>query len=195
MAQQKNDCANKLKSGNNSDKSKCRGPMNDKCSASLDGTCRNSGLYDIMLKNPQPAAAYPDACNSSLTGYSDQSCFAWVVNNLFKKTIAFDYKNFADLPKLIGNSISTTTSTNTSALRVLQTVTKNDPTSTDTKCQVTGSIVDADLTVDSATATTVPNPNTYVSSLQTATTNTALNSSYLKTSLIFMSYVIISLFF
>ena len=51
------------------------------------------------------------------------------------------------------------------------------------------------MTVDSATATTVPNPNTYVASLNSVTTTTSLSSSFIKTSLSLIAIIIMGLFF
>jgi hypothetical protein len=197
MAKQFNDCAAKFKAGTADQKKNCRGPMNDQCANSLDGTCRNTGLYNILASNPQAASPYPDACNSSLTSYSEQGCFNWIVQNLLKATIAFDYRNFSQLPNLINGSISTSGSTAVASrlLRYLQTVASSDPTSTDSKAQISGSISDSDMTVDSATATTVPNPNTYVASLNSVTTTTSLSSSFIKTSLNLIAIIIMGLFF
>lgn len=175
ISKKMNDCGKAFAGASAADKQNCRGDMNSQCANSLDQTCKNSGLYDQIQGNPQSASAYPDACNSGLTGYSDQACFNWIENNLVKGTIVFDFRGFKRLPDLIYRAI--TANTAATRLRYLQTVAASDPTKTDTKAQVSGSISDSDLTVDSATATKIPDANAYVTNLNTVTTATSIPDS------------------
>jgi hypothetical protein len=175
ISKKMNDCGKAFAGASAADKQNCRGDMNSQCANSLDQTCKNSGLYDQIQGNPQSASAYPDACNSGLTGYSDQACFNWIENNLVKGTIVFDFRGFKKLPDLIYRAISANTAA--SRLRYLQTVAASDPTKTDTKAQVSGTISDSDLTVDSATATKIPDANAYVTNLNTVTTATSIPDS------------------
>ncbi len=194
MAKQFNKCGNALLGGNSADAQSCRGQMNEQCSKALDNTCKNTGLYSQLVNLPQSASPYPDACNDALSSYSESSCFSWIIQNLTKVSIIFDYGNFNNLPQLIYNSISANTATTSGRLRYLQEV-KTDVTQNDSKATVDGSIKDSDLTIDSATATTVPNPNSYVSNLNTVTDDTSLGASFMNFSVTLFIIVIIGLFF
>ncbi len=55
LARQNNACANALTQGSNEDKKKCRCDINSDCAAKLDGTCSNTGLYNVMRKKPNPS--------------------------------------------------------------------------------------------------------------------------------------------
>jgi hypothetical protein len=203
MAQQVNDCSAAFASGTTTQKQNCRGPINEACAGDMDGTCKNSGLYDVVSNSPQTKSPYPDVCNDSYatTGQSSDSlCFAWVVNAITKGTITFDYGNLGKLPQLINAGISSTTTT---GLRYMATATANtntvqtgtDASKSDSKAQVSGTISNSDLTVDSATATSVPNPNTYIDSLNSATVKTTISSSFVQMSLSLIMVMIFGLLF
>jgi hypothetical protein len=196
IAQSMNNCGKAFAGSSTTDKQNCRGDMNSQCANSLDQTCRNTGLYDQITNNPQSASAYPDACNSGISTYSDQTCFNWIENNLIKGTLVLDFKNFKNLPNLIYKSISANQPAS-SRLRYLQTVATSDPTKTDTKAQVSGTINDSDLTVDSATATKIPDANAYVTNLNSVTTLTTLpsgSSNYISISFTLVLIAIFGLF-
>jgi hypothetical protein len=194
MAQQVNNCGKAFSAGSAADKQNCRGDMNSDCANAMDNSCKNTGLYNILTSNPQSASPYPDACNSSFDTYSETSCFNWIENNLIKGTVAFDFQKFQKLPEIISQGI--TSSAKSRLLRYLQTVAA-DPTKSDTKAQVSGTISDTDMTVDSATATKIPDANIYVQNLNSVTTTTALStgSSYVCISFSVMIIAIFGLFF
>ena len=201
MAQGFNQCGNAFLGGNSAVSQTCRGSMNDQCSKALDNTCKNTGLYTQLVNAPQSASPYPDVCNDSQTGSTDAACFSWIMSNLSRSSIAFDYGNFGKLPQLIYNAISANTASSTAAsstaasrLRYLQTV-ATDATESDSKAQVDGSIKDSDLTIDSATAATVPNPNSYVSNLNSVTAQVSLGASFMNLSFGLFVIVILGLFF
>jgi hypothetical protein len=200
IANQSNNCSKAFFSGSDSDKQNCRGPLDSKCAGDLDQACKNSGLYNLINANPQTSSPYPDDCNDSSLTYTDQGCFSWIMKNLTKGTVTFDYQKFQNLPAIISQSIAVTTTSN---LRYLQStvVVGTDVTSKDTKAYSIVSnakLADSDLTVDSATATTVPSANTYINDLNNSTATIKLvsssASSTLRVSLSMILIVLIGLF-
>ena len=133
------------------------------------------------------------------TAHHHRAHIAWVINAITKGTITFDYKNLGKLPQLINAGIASTTT----GLRYMADATANsntvltapDASSRDSKAQVSGTISNSDLTVDSATATTVPNPNIYIDSLNSATVKTTISSSFVQMSLSLIMVMIFGLLF
>lgn len=175
-AQLTQNCGASLAGNNSTAKSNCRGDMSSTCGTSLDTSCKSTGLYDTMNNNPPPLNPNPDECNDSLATYNTTTCFSWIISHLTKGTMVFDYAGF--------NSIAASISTTASAklLRFLATsnsnsgatVSNNDPTQSDSKSQVNGSVNNSDMAVDGSTSTTTANSASYSNDLST---NTAANTT------------------
>ena len=189
MVQQNNSCFNAFSQGTDTDKAKCRGDLNSECAQKLDGTCNNTGLYNVLMKNPSISSPYPPQCDDSLSTYSDQKCFDWILKITTKYTVTLNPVGIEG----IGVAIAKENTSTGSRLRYLQDTTTvkigSDPTVNDSKAYSLVSTVklgDSALQVDSATATTVPNAALYINNLNTVTDTLKVSSGYLSISIFMM---------
>jgi len=190
---QKNNCAKALASGSNGEKVECRGNMNDDCAKKMDFSCGATGLYNMLVNNPVPQAALPAICDETVTGYSEFSCFQWLMPKITKATIVFDYRRFMDLPRDIAKSFATAT-------RVLQTdttikVVTQDPVQLkDPNAFIPSSITQVsgtEITVDGATIDITPTDIQYIQELAQTTATINLSHGFLSTS---VSVLLVALF-
>jgi hypothetical protein len=196
LANQNNACANALTKDNSDDKKKCRGDFNPDCAAKLDGTCKNSGLYNVLLKNPTLQNPYPPQCDDAQSGYSEQTCFNWVMNKFTIGTIVPSPAGIMGAGVNIANANASPTS---SRLRLLQDTSysypiKDDVTASDPKATAvvsTTKLSDSSVSVDSATSTSVPNAALYINDLNTVVANTPISSGYIGFSVILAILVLI----
>jgi hypothetical protein len=176
-AAQTSNCGLALLTGSHSTKAACRGDMATQCSDALDKTCKNTGLYDNLVRNPATSNPNPDDCNESLPGYSDNNCFEWIMSNMSFGTIALDTEAMNNLPKIIQSGIDDSRRRNR---RNLATVSNNDPSAADSKSQVDGSINEDDMAVDSSTSSKAANPKLYANSLDNESAKTSVSGSMFK---------------
>jgi len=178
---QQNNCANALNSGNSDQKAQCRGQINDDCAKKMDNTCGATGLYNMLVKNPVPQSALPAVCDDSLSTYSDSNCFNWLMPQITKATIVFDYRGFLDLPRAIATSFGTSRRLQTSSS--IKVVT-NDPVqlkdSTAALPATVSQVTNSEVSVDGATVSTAPTANQYLTALTNTVQNVSLNQSFLS---------------
>ena len=182
-------------SANSTAKSNCRGAMTQDCSDKLDKVCSSTGLNSALQTNPPALNPNPKECNQGITGYTDKACFDWILNHLTKGSISFDYAGFNSL----ASAISSDTAQPNPTLRLLESsssyqTTQNDPTSSDSKSKVDGSIKNSDMSVDNSTSSSTASYSAYSSNLNTTAKNTN-SASYIQKSLgLLICTLLLSLF-
>lgn len=188
-----NKCQVSLTQSNSTAKAACRGDMTQQCSANLDATCKNTGLYTMMTKNPAPKSSLPDECNEDLSSYSDDSCFKSIISQLTFGSIAIDIEGFNSLANFIQGNSGTS---KRDRRNLATTVKENDSSKSDSKAQVDGSVNDSDMAVDNSTSTKAANPKLYANNLNNSTTTTKVSSSsFIVTNGIYVIFISLMILF
>jgi hypothetical protein len=178
----------------NAKKQECRGSMSEECSKGLDGACKQSGLYERLMKKPLAANALPNICDNTTTNYSENACFDWLERIIVLNSLSFSLRGFMDLQRQIDIF-----QRGKKTLRYLETLTVSvDPvTKNDVKAVLPASITMMDasaISVDDATAVSAPSVDTKVSSFDLTSQTVTLGKNYLRfavyTLMIFLSLLL-----
>jgi hypothetical protein len=177
-AAQNLDCIQALTGSDSTAKKNCRGNMNEACANNLDKTCANTGLTSTLANAPPSMNPNPKECDTESTDYSIDACFNWILDHLTKGSITFDYAGFNSLASAISSDSNTQSVAQLRYLTSTYTTTSNDPTSTDSKAQIDGSINNDDIAVDSSTPTKAASYDTYNKELSVEATNTPTSAGF-----------------